>query len=83
MDLEQAYETVNLYRRGAELRIELNRPEAMNAWNTQFGDDLRGAVERAAAYERRRDAGGEHRGRSRAEDAVGAHASDDLNRAAT
>ena len=26
MELEHAYETVNLYRRGGELRIELNRP---------------------------------------------------------
>jgi 2-(1,2-epoxy-1,2-dihydrophenyl)acetyl-CoA isomerase len=49
MDLEHAYETVNLYRRGAELRIELNRPDAMNAWDTRFGEDLRAAVERAAA----------------------------------
>ena len=39
------YETVQVQRRGAELRITLNRPEAMNAWNTQFGLDLRGAVE--------------------------------------
>ena len=51
MDLEHAYETVNLYRRGAELRIELNRPDAMNAWDTQFGEDLRAAVERAAEPE--------------------------------
>jgi 2-(1,2-epoxy-1,2-dihydrophenyl)acetyl-CoA isomerase len=49
MDLEHAFETVNLYRRGGELRIELNRPDAMNAWDTQFGEDLRSAVERAAA----------------------------------
>ena len=49
MDLEHAYETVNLYRRGGELRIELNRPDAMNAWDTQFGQDLLAAVERAAA----------------------------------
>jgi 2-(1,2-epoxy-1,2-dihydrophenyl)acetyl-CoA isomerase len=49
MDLEHAYETVNLYRRGGELRIELNRPDAMNAWDTQFGEDLRSAVQRAAA----------------------------------
>jgi 2-(1,2-epoxy-1,2-dihydrophenyl)acetyl-CoA isomerase len=49
MELEHAYETVNLYRRGGELRIELNRPDAMNAWDTQFGEDLRAAVERAAA----------------------------------
>ena len=45
-------ETVTLRRgasNGAELRIELNRPETMNAWNTQFGLDLRAAVEEAAA----------------------------------
>src|SRR3954465_7630378 len=47
MDLEDRYETVNLYRRGGELRIELNRPDAMNAWDTRFGEDLRSAVERA------------------------------------
>jgi 2-(1,2-epoxy-1,2-dihydrophenyl)acetyl-CoA isomerase len=49
MDLEHAYETVNLYRRGGELRIELNRPDAMNAWDTQFGEDLLAAVKRAEA----------------------------------
>jgi 2-(1,2-epoxy-1,2-dihydrophenyl)acetyl-CoA isomerase len=45
MDLE----TVGVERRGAELRITLNRPEAMNAWNKQFGEDLRAAIEAAAA----------------------------------
>jgi 2-(1,2-epoxy-1,2-dihydrophenyl)acetyl-CoA isomerase len=48
MDLEHAYETVNLYRRDGELRIELNRPDAMNAWDKQLGEDLRAAIERAA-----------------------------------
>src|SRR4051794_25677194 len=47
MDLE----TVLVEQRGGELRITLNRPEAMNAWNTQFGNDLRAAVEHAAAEE--------------------------------
>jgi 2-(1,2-epoxy-1,2-dihydrophenyl)acetyl-CoA isomerase len=47
--LEHAYETVNLHRRGAELRIELNRPGSMNAWDRQLGLDLLAAVERAAA----------------------------------
>src|SRR5918994_853769 len=42
------YETVLVERRGAEQRITWNRPEAMNAWNKQFGLDLRDAVERAA-----------------------------------
>jgi 2-(1,2-epoxy-1,2-dihydrophenyl)acetyl-CoA isomerase len=41
-------ETVRLDRRGGELRITLNRPEVMNAWDKQFGVDLRAAVEQAA-----------------------------------
>jgi 2-(1,2-epoxy-1,2-dihydrophenyl)acetyl-CoA isomerase len=47
MDLE----TVELERRGGELRITLNRPEAMNAWNTQLGRDLLAAVDLAATDE--------------------------------
>jgi 2-(1,2-epoxy-1,2-dihydrophenyl)acetyl-CoA isomerase len=45
-------ETVTLRRgasNGAELRIELNRPDTMNAWDRQFGEELRAAVEEAAA----------------------------------
>jgi|SRR5215217_3424846 len=42
------YETVKVERRGGELRITLDRPEAMNAWNKQLGLDLRDAVETAA-----------------------------------
>jgi 2-(1,2-epoxy-1,2-dihydrophenyl)acetyl-CoA isomerase len=45
-------ETVTLRRgasNGAELRIELNRPDTMNAWNEQFGLELKAAVEEAAA----------------------------------
>jgi 2-(1,2-epoxy-1,2-dihydrophenyl)acetyl-CoA isomerase len=45
-ELEHAYETVNLHRRGHAARIELNRPEALNAWNKQFGVDLLDAVKR-------------------------------------
>jgi 2-(1,2-epoxy-1,2-dihydrophenyl)acetyl-CoA isomerase len=44
-------QTVNLSRgasNGAELRIELNRPERMNAWDKQLGLDLLAAVELAA-----------------------------------
>ena len=44
-------QTVDVERRGGELRITLNRPEAMNAWNTQLGEDLRAAVEEAARDE--------------------------------
>ena len=42
-------ETVNLRRgasNGAELRIELNRPERMNAWDAQLSRDLLDAIER-------------------------------------
>jgi|SRR5215207_2696799 len=44
-------ETVTLRRgasNGAELRVELNRPERMNAWDKQLGADLLAAVELAA-----------------------------------
>src|ERR687896_2499966 len=47
-------ETVTLTRgasNGAELRIELNRPERMNAWDKQLGTDLLAAVEVAAGDE--------------------------------
>jgi 2-(1,2-epoxy-1,2-dihydrophenyl)acetyl-CoA isomerase len=41
-------ETVILERRGGELRITLNRPDAMNAWNKPLGQELLAAVEEAA-----------------------------------
>jgi len=41
------YETLQVERRGGELRITLDRPESMNAWNTQFGDELKSVVEAA------------------------------------
>jgi 2-(1,2-epoxy-1,2-dihydrophenyl)acetyl-CoA isomerase len=44
-------ETVNVHRRGGELRIELNRPDTMNAWDKQFGRDLGAAVEEAGAQD--------------------------------
>src|SRR5687768_11422948 len=46
-----ALDTVTLSRgasNGAELRIALDRPERMNAWDVQLGRDLRTAVELAA-----------------------------------
>ena len=43
-ELTHQYETINLYRRGAAAKIELNRPETRNAWNTQFAVDLLAAV---------------------------------------
>ncbi len=42
--LAKEYETVNLWRDGGAAKIELNRPDSMNAWNTQFGVDLLAAV---------------------------------------
>jgi 2-(1,2-epoxy-1,2-dihydrophenyl)acetyl-CoA isomerase len=51
MEPDQSLETVNLYRRGGELRIELNRPETLNAWNAQFGKDMLQALEAARAEE--------------------------------
>ena len=49
--LAHAYETVNLLRRGGAAKIELNRPDSMNAWNTQFGIDLLDVVQSTAADE--------------------------------
>ena len=43
-ELYRQYETVNLYRRGAGAKIELNRPAPMNAWSRQFALDLRAAI---------------------------------------
>ena len=42
------YETVSLTRRDGAAWIELNRPDALNAWNTQLGDDLHAAVHAVA-----------------------------------
>jgi 2-(1,2-epoxy-1,2-dihydrophenyl)acetyl-CoA isomerase len=39
-----SHETVDLTTDGAAARILLNRPEALNAWNEQFGRDLLDAV---------------------------------------
>jgi 2-(1,2-epoxy-1,2-dihydrophenyl)acetyl-CoA isomerase len=40
--------TVNLHRDGAAVTIELNRPEALNAWNGALGDELLDAVRSVA-----------------------------------
>jgi 2-(1,2-epoxy-1,2-dihydrophenyl)acetyl-CoA isomerase len=42
-------ETVILHRDGAAATIELNRPEALNAWNRRLGDELLAALEAVAA----------------------------------
>jgi 2-(1,2-epoxy-1,2-dihydrophenyl)acetyl-CoA isomerase len=47
-ELVHAYETINHYRRGGAAKIELNRPERLNAWNEQFSLDLLAAVNACA-----------------------------------
>jgi 2-(1,2-epoxy-1,2-dihydrophenyl)acetyl-CoA isomerase len=41
--------TVSLHRRGAVATIELDRPQALNAWDAELGDELRRAVEQLGA----------------------------------
>ena len=43
------YRTLQLERRGAVALIRLNRPEALNAWNSELGDELLDAVRGVAA----------------------------------
>jgi 2-(1,2-epoxy-1,2-dihydrophenyl)acetyl-CoA isomerase len=43
-ELYRQYETVNLYRRGAGAKVELNRPDRLNAWNARFAADLNDAI---------------------------------------
>ncbi len=43
-ELDRDLGVIRLYRRGAAVKIELNRPERMNAWNAELGDKLRNAV---------------------------------------
>jgi 2-(1,2-epoxy-1,2-dihydrophenyl)acetyl-CoA isomerase len=47
-ELAHAYETVNYYRSGGAAKLELNRPDRLNAWNNQFSLDLLAAVQAAA-----------------------------------
>jgi len=42
------YETVNVHRRDGAATIELNRPDRLNAWNGQFGQDLLAAIQEVA-----------------------------------
>jgi 2-(1,2-epoxy-1,2-dihydrophenyl)acetyl-CoA isomerase len=47
-EVAHAYDTVTVLRDGAAARIELNRPETMNAWNRELGRDLLDAVSSVA-----------------------------------
>src|SRR3954465_11536470 len=42
-------ETIDLQVEGGLATILLNRPDVLNAWNKQFGDDLYAAIQQAAA----------------------------------
>jgi len=44
-------QSVNVRVHEGAATIELNRPQVLNAWNAQLGDELRAAVEQAAADE--------------------------------
>jgi 2-(1,2-epoxy-1,2-dihydrophenyl)acetyl-CoA isomerase len=45
----KGYETVSLYRAGAAVKVELNRPDRMNALDGQLRNDLLAAVQDIAA----------------------------------
>jgi 2-(1,2-epoxy-1,2-dihydrophenyl)acetyl-CoA isomerase len=47
-ELARQYETVNHYRHGTAAKLELNRPESLNAWNDQLSADLLAALNEAA-----------------------------------
>ena len=47
-ELAHRYETVNYHRRGGAAKVELNRPERLNAWNEQFSRDLLAALNTVA-----------------------------------
>jgi 2-(1,2-epoxy-1,2-dihydrophenyl)acetyl-CoA isomerase len=46
------YDTVNVYRVGNAVKIELNRPERMNAWSSALSADLLSALRAVAADDR-------------------------------
>jgi 2-(1,2-epoxy-1,2-dihydrophenyl)acetyl-CoA isomerase len=46
--LSREYQTVNVYRRGAGAKLELNRPQRMTAGRDQFSVDLLAAIREAA-----------------------------------
>src|SRR5712692_8695649 len=42
------FDTINVYRSGAAVKLELNRPERLNSWDRQLGLDLLSAVRAVA-----------------------------------
>src|SRR5436305_1288450 len=49
--LKLTYETLIWEQSGAVGRLTLNRPESLNAWTRQFGEELRAVIEGEAADE--------------------------------
>ncbi len=43
-ELVETYETVNVLRDGAAVIVEMNRPDVLNAWNPQLGQDMASAL---------------------------------------
>ncbi|MCW3039011.1 MAG: enoyl-CoA hydratase [Solirubrobacterales bacterium] len=43
-DLVQEYDTLRFWRAGGAAKLELARPEALNAWNAQLSEDLMSAL---------------------------------------
>ncbi len=43
-ELVSNFESINIYRQGGAAKLELNRPERMNAWNKSLGLELRDAI---------------------------------------
>lgn len=48
-ELAHAYETINLYRRDGAAKLELNRPDSLNAWDRQLGLDLLAVIRSVGA----------------------------------
>jgi 2-(1,2-epoxy-1,2-dihydrophenyl)acetyl-CoA isomerase len=46
--MRDTFDTVNYQLQEGVARVELNRPENLNAWNRRFGEDLLGALRQAA-----------------------------------
>ena len=44
-----SYETIELKIEDSVANVTLNRPERLNAWNQQFGEELRDALLKDAA----------------------------------
>jgi 2-(1,2-epoxy-1,2-dihydrophenyl)acetyl-CoA isomerase len=48
-ELDRDLDVLRIYRRGAAAKLELNRPDKMNAWNAALGEALRDSVQELAA----------------------------------